>query len=118
MIKRLETILNIRPEEWTLVLLVGAVFMCIQAGQGMGDNAASAVFFLRFGVDNLPYMYLLLGATTFALTLGYTAGLGRIERSRFYKRLIFSAIIILLAERVALGLTVPIVYPILWLTIN
>ncbi len=118
MIKRLESLLNIRPEEWTLVLMVGAVFLCIQAGQGMGDNAASAVFFLRFGVDNLPYMYVLLGATTVALTLGYSAGLGRFERSRFYQGLILGAIIVLLIERAALGLSIPILYPILWLTIN
>jgi hypothetical protein len=35
-----------------------------QAGQGLGDNASSALFFLRFGVDFLPYMYILLGGIT------------------------------------------------------
>lgn len=118
MFKRLASLLSIRPEEGQLVLLVGAMFLCIQAGQGMGDNAASALFFLRYGVDFLPYMYLLLGALTFVLTLGYSAGLGRFEKSRFFKGLILGLIILLLVERAALGTSIPILYPILWLTIN
>ncbi|MBI3739925.1 MAG: hypothetical protein HY258_12830, partial [Chloroflexi bacterium] len=48
--QKLASLLKVRPEEGGLVLLVGILFMYIQAGQGMGDNAASALFFLRFGV--------------------------------------------------------------------
>ncbi len=88
MLNRLASILKVRPEEGRLVLLVGALFLCIQAGQGMGDNAASALFFLRFGVDFLPYMYLVLGAVTFVLTLAYSAGLGRFERGRVFQALL------------------------------
>ncbi len=84
----------------------------------MGDNAASALFFLRYGVDFLPYLYLLLGATTFVLTLGYSAGLGRFEKSKFFQALILGLIILLLVERAALEMSIPILYPILWLTIN
>ena len=67
--QRLASLLKVRPEEGRLVLLVGILFLCIQAGQGMGDNASSALFFLRFGVDYLPYMYVILGGVTFVLTL-------------------------------------------------
>lgn len=118
MSNRIASLLNVRPEEGRLVLLIGALFLCIQAGQGLGDNAASALFFLRYGVDFLPYMYLLLGALTFTLTLGYSAGLGRFERSRFFKIMILGLILLLLVERAALELSIPILYPILWLTIN
>ena len=38
--QRLASLLKVRPEEGQLVLLVGLLFLCIQAGQGMGDNAA------------------------------------------------------------------------------
>ena len=58
---RLASLLNVRADEGRLVLLVSILFACIQAGQGMGDNAASALFLLRYGVDFLPYMYLFLG---------------------------------------------------------
>ena len=85
MMKRLFSLLKVHPEEGQLVFLVGTLFLCIQAGQGMGDNAASALFFLRFGVDFLPYMYLFLGAVTFVLTLGYSAGLGRFKRNNFFQ---------------------------------
>ena len=73
---RLASLLNVRPQEGRLVLLVAILFACIQAGQGMGDNAASALFLLRYGVDFLPYMYLFLGALTFITTLIYSTASG------------------------------------------
>jgi hypothetical protein len=56
MFNRLASLLNVRANEGRLALLVALLFACIQAGQGMGDNAASALFLLRYGVDFLPYM--------------------------------------------------------------
>ena len=77
--QRLASLLKVRPEEGRLVLLVGILFLCIQAGQGMGDNASSALFFLRFGVDFLPYMYVILGGVTFVLE--DRTGKSRVERN-------------------------------------
>ncbi len=116
--QRLAAIFKVRADEGRLVVLVGILFLCIQAGQGMGDNAASALFFLRYGVDNLPYMYLLLGATTVVLTTAYSAGLGRFERGRFFLALMLGTIVLLLVERLALLKPFPLLYPILWLTIS
>ncbi len=65
MFNRLATLLSVRADERRLVLLVAVLFACIQAGQAMGDNSASALFLLRFGVDFLPYMYIFLGAPDF-----------------------------------------------------
>ncbi len=100
------------------MLWVGMLFLCLQAGQGMGDNAVSALFFLRFGVDFLPFMYLLLGGSTFVLTLAYSAGLGRFERRRFFQALILTLIVLLVMERLALIRPFHILYPILWLTVS
>jgi len=116
--QRLASLLKVRPEEGRLVLLVGILFLCIQAGQGMGDNASSALFFLRFGVDFLPYMYLILGGVTFVLTLAYSAGLGRLGRSVFFQALILGVMALLLIERVALVRPFQLLYPILWLTVS
>ncbi len=116
--QRLASIFKVRPEEGRLVLLLGIMFLCIQAGQGMGDNAASALFFLRFGVDFLPYMYLILGGMTFLLTLAYSAGLGRFERSRFFQALLLGMLLLLLVERVALLRPFSLLYPMLWLTVS
>ncbi len=116
--QRLASLLKVRPEEGRLVLLVGFLFLFIQAGQGMGDNAASALFFLRFGVDFLPYMYLILGGVTFILTLAYSAGLGRLGRNRFFPLLILGLVLLLLIERLALIHPFLFLYPILWLTVS
>lgn len=115
---RLAALLKIRPQEWRLVLLVAALFLCVQAGQGLGDNAASAIFFLRYGVENLPYMYMLLGVLTFLITLLYTVGLGRFLKRRFFSGLLAGAIAMLLLERLAVQFELPAFYPLLWLSIS
>ena len=116
--KRLASLLNVRAEEGRLVTLVGILFACIQAGQGMGDNAATALFLLRYGVDFLPYMYLFLGALTSVSTLAYSASLGRFDQGRFFSTLVAGIIGLLLLERAAILLRLPVLYPVLWLTIN
>ncbi|MDO8755489.1 MAG: HEAT repeat domain-containing protein [Anaerolineales bacterium] len=118
MIQRIANLLKVRPDEGRLVVLVAFLFACIQAGQGMGENAASALFLLRFGVDFLPYMYIAAGALTFIITMAYAAGLGRFEKGRFFSWIISAFAILLILERAALTLSLPFLYPALWLTIN
>ena len=115
---RLAALLNIRPQEGRLVLLVAILFACIQAGQGMGDNAASALFLLRYGVDFLPYMYLFLGVLTFITTLIYSAALGRFDKGKFFSALIAAFIGLLILERLAILFPFALLYPVLWLTVN
>ena len=115
---RLASLLNLRPQEGRLVLLVAILFACIQAGQGMGDNAASALFLLRYGVDFLPYMYLFLGGLTFITTLIYSAALGRFDKGRFFTALIAAFIGLLILERLAILFPFALLYPVLWLTVN
>jgi len=117
-LNRLATLLNIRTDERRLVFLVAILFACIQAGQGMGDNAASALFLLRYGVDFLPYMYLFLGALTFITTLAYSAALGRLDKGKFFSTLIAIFIGLLIIERAAILFPFPLLYPVLWLTVN
>src|SRR6266487_3948314 len=118
MLNRLASLLKVRVDEGRLVILVGLLFACIQAGQGMGDNAASALFLLRYGVDFLPYMYLFLGALTFVTTLAYAAALGRFNKGGFFSWMIAAFMGLLILERAAIFLPFPLLYPALWLTIN
>jgi HEAT repeat protein len=118
MARRLASLLNVRTEEGRLVVLVAILFACIQAGQGMGDNAASALFLLRYGVAFLPYMYLFLGALTFITTLIYSTALGRFDKGRFFSALIAAFIGLLVLERLAILFPFALLYPVLWLTIN
>jgi len=117
-VQRLASLLKVRAEETRLVILVGALFMCIQAGGGMGDNAASALFLLRFGAEFLPYMYLVLGGFNFLCTLAYTAALGRFKKGRFFVWMLAGFVAILILERVAIVRPASFLYPVLWLTIN
>src|SRR5512134_244279 len=102
MFNRLASLLKVRADERQLVLLVAALFACIQAGQGMGDNSASALFLLRYGPDFLPYMYIALGALTFVTTLAYSTALGRFDKGSFFSWMIASFIGLLIIERLAI----------------
>jgi HEAT repeat protein len=117
-LQRFASFLNIRADERRLVFLVAVLFACIQAGQGMGDNAASALFLLRYGVDFLPYMYLYLGVLTFITTLAYSAALGRFDKGRFFSWMIAAFIGLLLIERAAILFPFPKLYPVMWQTVN
>src|SRR5687767_484105 len=118
MFNRLASLLKVRANEGRLAFLVAVLFACIQAGQGMGDNTASALFLLRYGVDFLPYMYIFLGVLTFVTTLAYSAALGRFDKGKFFSWMIASFIGLLLLERAAIFLSQPLLYPVLWLSIN
>ncbi len=118
MLNRLASLLSVRADERRLAFLVAVLFACIQAGQGMGDNAASALFLLRYGVDFLPYMYLFLGALTFITTLAYSAALGRFDKGNFFSWMITAFIGLLILERAAILFPFSFLYPVLWLTVN
>ncbi len=129
MTARLFSFLQIRAGELEMVSLVASLFACIQAGQGIGWNAADALFFLRFGVDYLPYMFMALGVVTSLVGLSYAAGMNRFEKGAYVRALVLGAALVLFVERAAIGLN-PIVfreaneplrgalYPVLWLSIN
>jgi len=118
LINRVTAFLKIRPEEIRLVSWIAALFLCLQAGAGMGENAASALFLLRYGANFLPYMYIALGGLNFVLALLYAAGLGHFKKDRFFLWLIAGFAALILFERVAILRAFPLLYPILWLTIS
>ncbi|HLF28399.1 MAG TPA: HEAT repeat domain-containing protein [Anaerolineae bacterium] len=115
---RLAAFLQIRPGEAPRVVLVATLFALIEAGRGIGANTADALFFLRFGVENLPFMFMLLGATNFLVSLTYAAGLGRFDKRRFFVTILLALASAVFIERGALGSGLPALYPVLWITIN
>jgi len=114
---RLATLLQIRPGEGRMAAMMAALFALLEAGKGFGANAADALFFLRFGVENLPFMFMLLGAASFLVALMYAASLGRFNKLRFFTALFIALPSVLIVERIAIPLDLPALYPILWLTI-
>lgn len=116
--KRLAALLKIRPDEMRLVLLVAGLFAIVELGRGVGGSAADALFFLRFGVENLPWMYIVLGLTNFVTTLAYAAFLGRFSKGRFFTAILLILAVVLVIERAAILLQIRALYPVLWLSVN
>src|SRR5579859_3870984 len=116
--EKLATTLQIRPSEARMVASVGLLFALIELGRAVGGSTADALFFLRFGVDNLPYMYIILGVLNFGCALIYAAMLGRGDKGRFFSALFGLFALTLVAERLAITLNLRALYPVLWLSVN
>ncbi|HAV77184.1 MAG TPA: hypothetical protein DCX53_07510, partial [Anaerolineae bacterium] len=114
---RLITFLQIRPEETRMAGLVAALFLCVQAGQGIGENAAFALFLSSINVDFLPYMYMGLGGVVFIASIAFSASLSRFQNSRVIVYLLAGSALLFTVEWVAIILfKQPFSYPLLWLT--
>lgn len=111
-------ILKIRPEEAQMAALVALTFGLVDLGRAVGDSAADALFFHRFGVEYLPYLYIALGVLTFAASLGFAGFLGRFDKRRFFPTTLLGMALLLLVERAALVTNLRALYPLLWLSIN
>jgi len=64
-------------------LTVGLMFLT-WAGFTIGQSSIDALLFAGYGVDELPLLYLLLGALLFLASLGVTALLGRMARETLF----------------------------------
>ena len=117
-LSRLLSLLKIRPDEARLAGLVALFFGLTDLGRAVGESMADALFFRRFGVEYLPYMYIALGILNFAASLGYAAFLGRFQKRRFFSGLMLLMALVLLVERAAITLDLRALYPVLWLSVN
>ena len=114
--RRIGSFFQVRPGEASLVGWTAALFVVIQTGHGLGANSSDALFFLRFGVEFLPYMILIAGAVVMVAMLGYTAGIGNVGSRRFLPMVAFGLAAILLVERLAISADVRALYAVLWIT--
>ncbi len=95
-------------------LLIG-IMLFTSAGFTLGSTGVEALFFARFGVEFLPYMYMALGVLSFFITLGITALLGRVRHETLYVILPIVMAVVLVAGWALLFTNVNAVYPALWL---
>lgn len=109
-------LLKIHPEETRMAFLVAALFLCVQAGQGFGENAAFALFLSRLNIDRLPYMYMGLGVVVFLATMAFSASLGRFHNSSVVVYLLAGSVVLFIVEWAAIALLQLSIYPVLWLT--
>jgi HEAT repeat protein len=118
MMTRILETFKIRPEEQRVAALLVGLMLFTSAGGAIGGNAIEALFFARFGVALLPYMYVVLGLFSFGMSFVITALMGRIARERLYVALPFVLGFTLIAERLIIFLDFKWFYAVMWLAMN
>ena len=98
-----------------MAALVVGVMLFTSAGFTLGNTGVEALFFSRFGVQFLPYMYMALGILSFFVTLGITALLGRVRHETVYMVLPIVMAAVLVGGWALLFTNLSALYPTLWL---
>ena len=112
---RLSQLLSIKPGEGRMASLMIGIMLFTAFGAALGGTGIEALFFARFGVDYLPYMYIGLGITSMITSFIITAALGRIPKRIVYTAIPILIALILVGARLALLTKAPWLYPSLWL---
>lgn len=98
-----------------MATLVIGVMLFTSAGFTLGNTGVEALFFARFGVEFLPYMYMALGLLSFIITMGITALLGRVRHEKLYMVLPVAMATVLVGGWALLFTDLNVLYPALWL---
>jgi CRP/FNR family cyclic AMP-dependent transcriptional regulator len=112
---RLTQALSIRSGESRMASLMIGIMLVTAMGAALGGTGIEALFFARFGVQYLPYMFVGLGITSMILSFGFSAALGSIPRRVLYISIPLLIAIILILARLALFTRLSWLYPALWL---
>lgn len=115
MITKIASLLHIKPGEGRIVALLFGLTLFPSMGGAIGSSGIEALFFSRFGVEFLPYMYMALGLVTSITTLILTGLLSRFSKKSLYVRLPVLLAFTLVTARVLVGLDLKWSYPVLWL---
>ncbi|MEO8356569.1 MAG: MFS transporter, partial [Chloroflexota bacterium] len=115
MMTRFYQLLSVKPGENRMASLVIGVMLFTAMGAALGGTAIEALFFARFGVQYLPYMFLGLGITSMIMSFGVTALLSRVPRQVLYISIPLLVSVILIVARFALFSGQNWLYPVLWL---
>lgn len=113
--RRLLAAARVRPEETKLATRIVVFFAVTQASHGIAANTADALFFQRFGVDQLPLMILLSGPAVMIATLAYSGGLARVGSRRWLPATTSVAAVWGVIEWAAIFTDARFVYPVIWI---
>lgn len=103
-----------RGEERKAFLSIG-IMLLTSTGAALGGTGIEALFFARFGVEYLPYMFVGLGITSMIMSFGMTALLSRIPKRVLYAAVPLFVAVILILARLALFSDLNWLYPAMWL---
>jgi HEAT repeat protein len=112
---RFASFFKVHQGESGLVGLLFALMFFPSFGGAIGSPGIESLFYTRFGVEYLPYMYMVLGVTIFMITLFITSVLERLSRKVFYQILPIFLAFALAMSRILVGFKLNWFYPFLWL---
>src|SRR5215475_712786 len=112
---RLASLLSLKPNETRMASLLIGVMLVTALGAALGGTGIEALFFARFGVDYLPYMFIGLGITSMLTSFIITIALGRIPKKILYTAIPILIALLLIGARFALLTKLIWLYPVLWL---
>ena len=118
LIQRASALLQIRADETAIVGLTTGLMFIGSAGGAIGSPGIEAMFYARFGVDFLPYMYIALGLSTIVISLLVTTLLARTSHEVVYVYMPLALAIFLVVSRVVVARDLQWFYPPLWLGMN
>jgi HEAT repeat protein len=107
--------LELRPGEGRSVAFTVGIAFSVSAGLMIGQSAIEALFFAEHGVDLLPVMYLILGASMFLITVAFGALLARTDRKIASIAVPIAVAVLALAGRLGLAADVGWITQALWL---
>ena len=112
---RISQLLSIKQGESRMAFLVIGVMLVTSMGAALGGTGIEALFFARYGVQYLPYMFVGLGIISMLLSFGMTAFLSRISKQILYITIPLLVAVLLVIARFALFSKLTWLYPVLWL---
>lgn len=115
MTSRIRALLNIHAEESHTAALVVGVMLLTSAGFTLGSKGVETLFYTRYGVEYLPYMFLLSGVLSLIISLGMTALLARVRREHLYILVPIGVAVTTVIAWLLLFSPWSLIYPILWL---
>lgn len=113
--RRLQAVLRVHPGEGRSLALAVAVAFLADAAIMIAQSSIDALFFARYGVENLPKLYLIVGVAMFLTTIGVGALLPRVGRERVFVLIPAAISVAALFARAALETEATWVYGALWI---
>jgi len=86
-VNKLLRLLLIRENEKVTVFYFLSFFFIVGCGLAMGKASAEALFFKRYGIEYLPYIYLALGILLAVISLAYASFADRLAAETLFLRL-------------------------------
>lgn len=108
--------LGIVGDEKGMAVWTAALFLVTQSTHGLGANAADTLFFLRFGVDELPKMIALSGPVIMLMVSAHGVGVSYQGPRRWLPLVAGASATWVFLEWGIVAFDIPVVYPIIWVS--